>query len=138
MFADLNWWAVLLSAVASAVLGTLWYSDILFGKKWRDLMGWSGENLSAMKSGGMSKVYALNFIFDLLTAFALWNIGTPLCLSWTCLNIFAIIAWLGFMLPILAGSALWERKSWALLAINAGYRLVAILVMAGIISQFAF
>lgn len=138
MFADLNWWALLLSVVASAALGTLWYSDFLFGKKWRDLMGWSGENLSAMKSASMTKVYAINLILDLLTAFAIWNIATPLCLTWSCANVFALVAWIGFMLPILGGSVLWERKSWTLLAINAGYRLVALLAMVGIIAQFAF
>ncbi|HEV2778353.1 MAG TPA: DUF1761 domain-containing protein [Actinophytocola sp.] len=37
---DLNWLAVLVSAIAFFALGGLWYSNLLFGKQWTKAVGW--------------------------------------------------------------------------------------------------
>ena len=38
-FAGINFWAVLVSAIATMVIGFLWYSPILFANPWMRLMG---------------------------------------------------------------------------------------------------
>jgi hypothetical protein len=37
---DLNWLAVIVSAIAFFALGGLWYSNLLFGKVWTRAVGW--------------------------------------------------------------------------------------------------
>lgn len=134
---DFNWLALILAAVVSFLSGMLWYSDFLFGKTWRNLMGVQSDSAD-MKSPSMVKLFVIAIVLDLLTAFALWNIGTAVCLTWTCLNVFAFMAWLGFMVPVMVGSVLWEGKSWKLFAINAGYRLVSVFLIAAVLARFAF
>ena len=131
---EVNFVAVILAAVASMILGFLWYSDVLFGKQWRHLMGWTHESMEHAKKKGMTRVYVWGFIFELVTAYVLAhflilaevaNVGG--------LKALVFWAWLGFMLPVLAGSVLWENKSLKLLVINALYRLLALFVMGAVI-----
>ncbi len=46
----INYWAVLAAAVASMIIGSIWYSPLLFAKKWLAAMGWSKEHLEAEES----------------------------------------------------------------------------------------
>jgi hypothetical protein len=46
----------------------------------------------------------------------------------------AFFTWLGFVLPVLLRGVAWEKRSWALLGIDAGYQLVALFVAAVIIA----
>jgi len=59
---DLNYWAVLVSAVASMVIGALWYSPILFGNIWMNLMKIDPKNIDKMKDKGMGKYYFTAFM----------------------------------------------------------------------------
>ena len=38
-FTGINFWAVLVSAIATMVIGFLWYSPMLFANPWMRLMG---------------------------------------------------------------------------------------------------
>lgn len=42
IFTNLNWLAIALATVAYFMLGALWYSGLLFGKKWAALVGIDG------------------------------------------------------------------------------------------------
>ena len=44
--------------------------------------------------------------------------------------------WVGFVAIVLASLSLWEGRAWGLFWINAGVRLVNILVMAAIIGMW--
>ena len=48
----------------------------------------------------------------------------------------AIFLWLGFYVPGHLGATVWEKKSWTLFAINTGYNLAALLVVAFILSYW--
>jgi len=48
----------------------------------------------------------------------------------------AFYYWLGFAVPLTAGSYLWEGKSIKLWVLNAGYYLVSLLVMGAILGHF--
>ncbi len=43
---DINYWAVLVAAVVSMVIGALWYSPVLFGKLWMKYSGLSDKKLA--------------------------------------------------------------------------------------------
>ena len=56
---DLNYWAVLVSAVASMTIGALWYSPILFGKIWMNLMKIDLKSMDKMEDKGWENIILL-------------------------------------------------------------------------------
>jgi len=71
-----NLWAVLGAAVATMVIGFVWYSPLLFAKPWMVAMGYDpGDKAKAaelQKSAGA--LYGISFLASLLTAFILGKI----------------------------------------------------------------
>src|SRR6476661_10892276 len=65
----INYLAVLVAGVVIFMLGGLWYSPVLFAKKWMALQGRSSEDMSG--GGNMAAMYVQVFICGLLTAWAL-------------------------------------------------------------------
>lgn len=59
-----NYWAVLVAAVSSFMLGGLWYSPALFGKVW------NAENGGVGQTGHPAKVFGVSFVFSLVAALA--------------------------------------------------------------------
>ncbi len=129
---DLNYIAVLISGIISMVLGSLWYSPIMFGNSWMKEARVSSKEIEKAKKAGMGKLYFATFIGALITAFVL---GIFVKLSTT--NDFlggmqtGFWIWLGIAAPILLGSVLWEGKSINYYLINVFYHLINISVIAG-------
>jgi Protein of unknown function (DUF1761) len=75
-FMDVNLWAVLVAAVASMVLGFLWYSPALFARPWMLAMGYDPDDKSRIKEMQKSagKSYGISFVASLVTAFVLGKI----------------------------------------------------------------
>src|SRR5688572_8860117 len=48
-FSQINWWAVIVAAVATFILGGLWYSA-LFGKTWIRMQGWTDEQAKQIQA----------------------------------------------------------------------------------------
>ena len=130
---SINYWAVLAAAVASMVLGFLWYGP-LFGKVWIKLMNFDKKQMEQMKKKGMGKIYTLMVINTLVVSYILAHfikyLGTtvPEALQT------AFWLWLGFIATVMLGSVLWEGKSWKLYSINAAYWLVNLAVMSAILA----
>ncbi|HEY8594417.1 MAG TPA: DUF1761 domain-containing protein [Devosiaceae bacterium] len=51
--ANVNWLAVIVGAVLAFVLGAVWYSPMLFGKKWAEGVGVELGSASTMPVGAM-------------------------------------------------------------------------------------
>ncbi len=136
----INWWAVIVAAVVSMVIGSIWFGP-LFGKKWMEVMGMQNvseeEKKKMMKSTGM--LYAVQFILSLLTLYILahyiagWQ---PKPGAWGGI-INALWIWLGFIMPTLAGNAMWSGKSkklaWNMFWINTGYNFILYIVFGAIL-----
>jgi hypothetical protein len=69
----INIWAVLVAALAFWALGALWYSPLLFSKRWQKEVGFKEENVTkpnmALVFGGsfvlmLLMVWALNFVIN--------------------------------------------------------------------------
>ncbi len=118
------------AALTSSIIGSAWYMP-LFGKLWRKEMG-----IIDTQGGSKKQMYVgmgVQFITDMLSVFIVVLISmfsgfSPL--------VVAPVVWLGFIAPVMLGSVLYERRSWTLFAINAGYRLVALVAMAAILMLF--
>ena len=68
----INLLAVLGAAIAAMIIGMIWYSPSVFGKK---LMLYVGQTAESMAVSGakksMAKNYAINFLGSLVTAYVL-------------------------------------------------------------------
>ena len=135
----INYFAVILSAVASMIVGYLWYGP-LFGKMWMEL---SGKSMDMMNDPAMKKVamrgYAIQFVGSLLMAFVLAH---AIVFAGAYLKVSGISAglqgafwnWIGFIAPATIGMVLWDGKPWKLWFINSGFFLVSLLVMGIILA----
>src|SRR3989344_4857515 len=131
----INYLAVLVSAVIGMVIGALWYSPLLFGKLWMRLSGMTEKQLNEAKKKGMGKMYLIAFIAVLLMTYVLAHF-----VDYTDSNTFTkgmqtgFWLWLGFFVPILVGSVLWENKSFKLYLLNVIHYLVVLIILGGILA----
>lgn len=63
---DLNWWAVIVSAVAIFALGSLWFLPKVFGDAWMRSIGWTPSN----EDGGNPVMYLLALVSGFVIALA--------------------------------------------------------------------
>jgi len=133
----INLWAVLVAAIASMILGFLWYGPI-FGKQWMAMMGLTKESMANMKMSA-NKAYALGFAGSIIMAYVLAH---ALAFANAYLGTEGIYAgvmvgfwnWLGFIAPVTLGIVLWENKPWKLWILNSGYYIVSLIVMGVILA----
>jgi len=133
----INYFAVLLAAVAGMAVGFIWYSKPLFGKPWARLMGFTDESLKAAQKE-LGKLYGISFIFALLTAYILAHVvelsaafyGTS---AFTAGITSAFFMWLGFVMPVQFTAEMFGGKKWKLFAINTGYQLASLLAAGKVI-----
>lgn len=64
----INVWAVLVSALAFWGLGAIWYSPVLFSKRWQKEIGMTTD---AMKNSNLALIFGLSFVIMLLMVWAL-------------------------------------------------------------------
>jgi hypothetical protein len=63
---EINYFAVAAGALATFIVGGLWYSPILFGKAWQHETGLSDEQLAR---GNMLRIFGVAFVLSLIAAF---------------------------------------------------------------------
>ncbi len=140
MDVPINYYAILACGIANMILGFIWYGP-LFGKPWSRLMGWGDmtpEKMAEMQKSARP-AYVVTFVGALLMAYVLAHglvFGNAyLGMSGVSAGLMgAFWFWLGFVVPVTIGTVFWDKKPWTLWFINAGYYLVALCMMATIIS----
>jgi hypothetical protein len=136
----INYLAVIIAAVASIVLGFIWYGP-LFGKKWMALMGFTTADMEKAKAKGMGKTYLLMTLGSVVMAYVLNHslVFASAYLKAEGANA-GIMAgfwnWLGFIAPVVMGDQLWGGKPWKLFPITAGYYLVSLCLMGVILAMW--
>ena len=137
----INLVAILVAVAANFILGSIWYMH-LFGKAWGKEMGYD-PNMKPEKSvmfKGMFFMVIGNFLFAWVFAhnIAAWQFVPGIKEMGPLVNVLnsAIFTWLGFYVPGHLGATVWENKSWKLFAINTGYNLVSLLVVALILNYW--
>lgn len=130
--------SLLVCTVAGFFLSFIWYSA-LFGKAWAKEMGF--VDADSPVGAALAKALVLTVISVFLIAMVLSSniaVWTPSTWGLTTAGIAkpaqafqaGIFTWMGFFLPTLIHGVAWEKKSWKLFAINAGYYLVLLMIMA--------
>lgn len=137
MEVPVNWLAVIVAAVSNMAIGFAWYSDSLFGKQWRGLMGISGggkptqDQMMKTIGLGLLNAFLIAFVLSYSTVFARSYLGTQGVILGLMTGFWN---WLGYMFPLLLGSYMYERKPLKLVWINSGFWLFSMLVMGVIIA----
>ena len=129
----INHFAVVAAAIATFVIGGVWYSPVLFHKAWMDA---SGLNEADLKKSSMAKIFGMSFIFSLMMAYnlAAFLAGPDTTVLWgTAAGGLAGIGWVALSIGILG---LFERRSWKYVLINGGYFGASFVVMGAIIGAW--
>ncbi len=136
-FPTVNYLAILVAAIVIFILGGLWYSPVVFAKRWIALQGRTEEQMRAQAAGAnMPLMYASAFICALITAWVLAHILAHIANGVTLTAahgaIFSAMCWLGFAATTSYATALFSGKPRQLWLIDSTYNLVSF-VLAGII-----
>lgn len=117
---EVNWLAVLAATVAAFVLGGLWYSPVLFGKKWQVAAGLSDAQLAAGNKGLIfGGAFVLAFIASAM--FAMFLGPKPGLEFGLGAGFAAGLCWVATSYGI---NALFEHRPLGLTLINAGYHTI--------------
>lgn len=134
-FADINWLAVLLAAVASMALGMGWYT--ILGNQWMAALGKTREEL--MPEGKASSMpFVIAAICQLVMAyFVLLLTRSIMDTSATDIQVVDAVLvgahmWFGFVLTSMVLNHAYQGQKWSLTLIDGGY-LLAVLVVQGIV-----
>lgn len=133
----INYLAIILFTIVSFVGGSVWFSEILFGKIWMRIHGGnmrSSEELKIMKKDNKTfmiveffSTLVLNYILYLIV-FETLTISSALTTT--------SLLWLGFVLPTTVSTVIWgmDAKRWMIkkIAISSVYRLIMMLLAAWI------
>jgi len=130
-----NFIAVIIAAFVSMIIGSLWYSHLLFGNVWAKLMGFGKKEMETAKKRGMAKLYLVNFVASIVMAYVLGYLiyFTNITLAFDG-AVFGLLIWVGFFVPLLVGSSLWENRPVKLFFVNAFYWLVTLATMASLLA----
>lgn len=123
---------VILSGIASMVLGFFWYSRILFAKPWMEENGFKDEDLDPQPAR-----YIVTLILALTSA-VMMNILINIT-GWSSTfksALLGLMIGLGLVATTFGTSYLFENKRLRLFLINAGYQVIYLIAAAMIISVF--
>ncbi|KQO32784.1 hypothetical protein ASF10_20235 [Flavobacterium sp. Leaf82] len=161
---QMNFLPFFASALITLVTGFIWYNPKVFGTIW---MRESGLTEESLKNGNMIKIFGLTYIFSLMMTMvisaltihqsgAVGMVGGPPLIETAKPSFAAFMADYGtayrtfkhgalhgfisglfFAFPMLAINGLFERRSWKYIFINAGYWILTLTLMGGIICAYA-
>lgn len=136
-YPTVNYLAVLVAGIVIFVLGGLWYSPVLFAKRWIALQGRTEEQMRAQAAAAnMPLMYVSAFVCGFVTAWVMAHILAHVASSLT-LNaghgaLVGFMCWLGFAATSSYATALFSGKPKQLWLIDSSYNLVSF-VLAGMI-----
>jgi hypothetical protein len=129
-FADINYLAVIVAAIAAYAIGAAWYS-FLFSKAWQVAIEVPADRMKARASPMPFIVVGVAY---LIMAFVLSGVANPQSIVG---GVFAgIILWLGFVVTSTAANYAFATRKMELTLIDSGHWLAALVVIGGIIGAF--
>jgi hypothetical protein len=137
----MNFGLILLASFLQFILGALWYSPLMFGKWWMQIMEVTHlgkEELQKMQKE-MLPFYGLQFVLTLVTNFVLYNNLVFNNLSGGAAYGYAFFMWMGYIAPIIVQTVIWgntKKKYWVKqLFVSLSFQFVAIMLATLILTQ---
>lgn len=133
---EVNYVAVLLAALSTMVVGSIWYTPAVFGKAWMKLA--KVKPNQKMNTAQTVKLFGLTFVASLVSAYVLAHVAYlaneffgNTFLQDTLSTAFWL--WLGFVVARILTHDLFEGRPGKLTFLNLSHEFVTIMVMALII-----
>lgn len=130
-FSAVSWLGVVVAGFAFFAIGGVWYGP-LFADRWQRASGVTEE---IARASNLPLVFISTFVMELIAALGIALVvgadATPVegMLTGLLLNLLLV-------LPVLGVLSVFERKSWDLWWLNAGYNLIGFLAMGAVIGAF--
>ncbi|MDQ2976415.1 MAG: DUF1761 domain-containing protein [Acidobacteriota bacterium] len=129
--------AVIVATLAHFLLGGLWYSPLLFEKKFIQLINWSPEELRQVQTQSHVKELVIAFVMSFILVYILAHfvqytkatsaIGGIQTAFWL---------WLGFIVTTHVPLVLFEHRSFGLFLINVAYQFVGCAIAGAILAMW--
>lgn len=129
---SVNWLAVVTATVSSFVLGGLWYSPMLFSRKWQVEVGLSDEKL---KQANMTKVFGTAFILQFIIAVNLAFFLASPDIDLKMGLIYGLLTGVWIFCGI-ATAYIFAQKTWTLILIDGLYQVLALGIMGLILGAW--
>lgn len=159
-----NWWMFFVAGFIPLITGSIWYGNLLFGKKWMRVNGFTEES---MQSGNMAVILGLSYLFGVIISFMMSGVvvhqtsvfqmmmpdvmesGNAAQQQFTDLMAMygdryrsfghgalhgGMVALL-LVFPLIAINALFERRGWAYIGIHTGYWFICLMLIGGLLCQ---
>ncbi|WP_294178498.1 DUF1761 domain-containing protein [uncultured Schumannella sp.] len=135
MVPEINYIAVVLATLSSMVVGSIWYTPKVFGRRWMKLSGMTPEDTQT----GFVKALVITLLVSFVTALVLAGTATIVHDYYGGGNflldtvITAVVLWAGFTAARFTTHDLFDRRPAGLTVLNIAHELVTLVVMALII-----
>lgn len=132
---SINWVSFIIAVIIPSITGFLWYSKFAFGDTWMASIGMTEEKA---KEANMGLVFGISIVMSALMAFFMLNFNNGVgqegqfdsfghgATHGAVISCFLII-------PIFISNGLFEQKSWTNILINAGYWMLTLALMGGVL-----
>ncbi|MFA6027274.1 MAG: DUF1761 domain-containing protein [Ignavibacteriaceae bacterium] len=133
---QVNYLAVLVCAIVSMIIGSVWYSPMLLGRTWMEEVDKSEDELK--KEFNPLKTYGIAFLSNLFIAFSLAQLMAHSNATTVAAGIrLAFLCWFGFIVAPMVINSLFEGKSFKLILVDSGHHLIVILVFGIILGAWS-
>ncbi len=138
---ELNYKLIIFASLAQFILGALWYSPLMFGKWWMEIMEsttLSAEELKKLQKE-MAPFYGLQLLITVIFTYVLAMFIHYLSMAGVSIRpySFAGLVWLGFIVPTQIAGVIWgntKRKFWLKqIFIMTGFQLVSLIIAADLL-----
>lgn len=132
LLAQLDYVPILVASLVVFVFGFLWYGPF-FGKQWMKYIGVTESEAKKVSQKKMIPAYLVTFIGNFITVTFLMFLSF---VAGTTFWHMALLIWVGFIVFDEMGAVFWMKKPWGFFGINAGYRILMLLLAGYILSLF--
>lgn len=129
----INYLAVLVAGLSSMVVGSIWYSKGVFGKKWMALMGFKDEDMKQGAGKAMGAAITMSLLLAYVLAHVLAFSGANS--AWLGVQT-ALWVWLGFVVTSHVTNAAFNKYNMSVVWLFLMNQLVTLLVMGAILGAW--
>lgn len=141
---DVNFLSIAAAALSTFMVGFIWYNPKTFGAAWMETIGMTEEKA---RKGNMALIFGLSFVVAFLLGFYLYltvnfgggpgmEHGTPEFQTFKHGAFHGAFTGLLVALPVIVTISLFEQRSFKYMFIHAGYWIVSMTLMGGIVCMW--
>lgn len=136
---EINWIGFILAVLCPTIVGFIYYHKAVFGNQWMASIGMTEEKA---KEANMGLVFGLCFVMSILIAFFMLGFcngpgqDVPEFDTFKHGAAHGLIVSLFLLVPTSITNGLYEQRSWKNMIITAGYWIITLSLMGGILDYF--